>query len=91
VHPQLRTSKGLVAAGQCGGKILLIDMGTKHSNWWKHNEVNPTNMKQIAKSDIDDPNLMQQIAERITSRGEHTAIVLDGMYKGEISKFTDLP
>jgi hypothetical protein len=82
VHPQLRATKGLVAAGQCGGKILLVDMGTKHLNWWKHNEVNPTDMKQIVNSDIDDPSRIQQIAESITSRGDHAAIVLDGMYKG---------
>lgn len=43
-------------------------------------------MRQISKSDIDDPNLLQQIAEMVTSRGEHTAIVLDGMYKGGFSK-----
>lgn len=65
-----------------GGKILLMDMGTKHLNWWKHNEVNPTNMSKVLKSESDDPTLMLQITEVVTSRGDHTAIILDGMYNG---------
>ncbi|XP_065334146.1 titin-like isoform X2 [Cloeon dipterum] len=77
VHPILRNSGGLIAAGQIGGKVLLIDMQTNHANWWKHEEFNPTNLSMVGSESCGDPVVLQK-AESLMQKGLHLAVVLDG-------------
>ncbi|CAB3364507.1 Hypothetical predicted protein [Cloeon dipterum] len=77
VHPILRNSGGLIAAGQIGGKVLLIDMQTNHANWWKHEEFNPTNLSMVSSEICGDPVVLQK-AESLMQKGLHLAVVLDG-------------
>jgi hypothetical protein len=65
-----------------GGKIFLIDMATKHANWWKHDEVNPTNLALIQAQDCEDLNIVQKVTKLAQTRGDHFSIVLDGSFGG---------
>jgi len=76
-----------MAAGQVGGKIFLIDVAAKHTNWWKHTEVNPTSLAVIKAQDCDDQNIVQQVTKASSTKGDHVAIVLDGSVVGRFIQF----
>ncbi|XP_059489795.1 protein ELYS-like isoform X2 [Neocloeon triangulifer] len=83
LHPLLRATSGLVAAGQIGGKVLLIDMQANNSNWWRHEEFNPTNLNMIPAKKCDDPTIVQN-ANSHSAKGEHLAVVLDSNFDSSV-------